>query len=276
MIIATTLDYAVCWENSGFTVSFRGNPVLRQLKPTLSIADVPYTTADYVLQTHQHKHLCLNTYAATQRILTLEFTAENLPKLTVTANMECNLVRFCAQCDDGTPVFWTGISCWGDAPEKDTFAVSPQQQAPFLRAAFGPASDQNNTALLDRQTGKLLDFGSEHRVNFSFDYDICNYRINSRSSTLQVGVVEDHYQKQYGVTYKPITKNSIVSGPNAGFGTYYPWLFQFTEQDLWNEIAAQQALLGDFNVNSIVIDIEWVRNNTWGSKDFAGDHFTPA
>ena len=275
MIIATTLDYIVCWDDLGFTVKFRGEPVLSQLKPALCIAGVTYTAADYTLQCGQHTHCCLNAYGITQRRLTLEFVADSLPRMTVTADLECNLVRFCAKSEDGTAVTWDGISCWGNAPETDTFAVSPQQQAPFLRSAFGPASDRNNTALLDRQTGKLLDFGDMYGVDICFDYGIHNYRITSRSDMLQVGVVDDHYQKQYGVTYKPINKDSVVPGPNAGFGTYYPWLFQFSEADLWEEIDTLKAQLGDFEANSVVIDIEWVRNNTWGSKDFAGDHFTP-
>ena len=275
MVCASTLDYLVYWDNKGFAVQFRGKTILDCLHPVVCVADKSYTVTDYQALNISRERCSLNAYTRAQRRLVLEFSAESLPKLTLTAELECERVLFSAHCEDGASVYWIGLSCWGESPETDTFAVNPKQQAAFLRAAVGPASDRNNTALLDRKTGKLLDFGTDHNVVFSFDYHVGNFRVTSCGNALQLHIIEDFYQKQYGVTYKPITKDSVITGANAGFGTYYPWLFQFDEKDLCEELECMQNQLGDFGINSFIIDLEWVRSDTWGSKNFAGDHFTP-
>ena len=57
--------------------------------------------------------------------------------------------------------------------------------------------------------------------------------------------------------------------------TYYAWLFDFDENDVREAVDVQQRELGSFGANTFVVDIEWCRNNTWGSKELDGDHFAP-
>ena len=165
---------------------------------------------------------------------------------------------------------------WGKNPEENTFAVNPSRDYEYLRAAAGPAADQNDTALYDRMTDRVLAFGEKGQVRIRYNYDLKSYVFEGRTKTVELAVICDYYKNQYGLKqFKPINKNKVISGPNAGMLTYYAWLFDFDENDVREAVDVQQRELGSFGANTFVVDIEWCRNNTWGSKELDGDHFAP-
>ena len=271
-MVITTMDYELRFEQGTISARWRGDWVLQELTPVLLRDGKPVALEACSLRASRMEHVSFNAYEAVQRRLALEFSAPGLQELTVLLELGSAFARIRAE---GADLFWRGTVRWGRNMEEDTFAVSPAQDAPFLRGTVGPAADRNDTALLDRQTGYLLKFAPETGPGLSFDYDRSVYWVESCGSVLEWSVETDFYQKQYGVTYAPMSRKRCLQGPSASFNTYYPWLFDYDEADLLEEVTLLQAQLGDFGLNSVVVDLEWVRTDTWGSKDFPGDHFTP-
>jgi len=265
-------DHGVC------TVSRNGTPVIQQLQLYNALTDQPFSFAPYPAPNRTHSDPLIgsgNRFHRFHNVLTLAFHADTLPDVTLSCSVSDQEVFFSLEASEDLPLVWKGLVYWGEDMETETFAVNLEQETPVLRAAIGPAADRFSHALLNRQTGQILNFGTEFPVRLAYSYSDGCYRLQSRGKQFVCSVMEDHYQRQYGVRYRPIRKNSPIHGAPAGFCTYYAWNFRFDEKDFMEAVDAQREKLLPFGANCVLLDLEWVREDICQNRNFPGDHFHP-
>lgn len=248
-----------------FSVFYQGNEILQ---------DVQLVCNNLLLSTYpepcvRHVNLSFDKYDCYDRMVEFSFHAEDFPEIVITCKVNLNDVCFSTNIG-----FWRASIHWGKNMEQETFAVSLQEDMPFLRGAVGPATSSLDHALLDRQSGQILSF-SPNSVRLQYSFEKNCYQVDSLNGQLTFSIIKDFYEQKYGISYTPINENNIAKSPNVGVGTYYAFLMDFDEHDLCDVIALQQMKLKDFGANTVLVDFEWVRNDTSGSRDFPFDHFAP-
>ena len=255
----------------GITASYEGKVFLDCLR----LIDTNQS-GSFCFQDVRLNRVSLNEYQKYTRMLEMTYTDTDNPNRKTVMKIWVGPEGIKTEYDSVKECCFSGIIRWGENPEQNTFAVNLSQNYEYIRAADGPASDLNDNALYDRMTDRVLSFGEKEQVSIRYDYDINAYTIISREKSVEVSVISDYYKKQYGLkAFKPINKDKVIKGPNAGMMTYYAWLFDFHEEDVKEAVEVQKKELGQFGVNTFVVDIEWCRSNTWGSHDLDGDHFAP-
>ena len=267
---ATCGDYNVRFAPNGIaSVSRNGNVILKNLSVYNCETGQPLSLEKPEVT---YERPSMNAYNRFQRRTELRFAEAGV---LLVCQLNDDEIQFLAEADDGKKLCWQADLYWGENMEQETFAVSTQQDAPVLRAAVGPATDKFTHALLNREDGQLLDFGTEAPVRLEYSFEKKCYQLKSCGTDFFVTVTEDFYKQQYGVRYQPVRKDGPTDGPLAGFCTYYAWLFDYDEDKLMDTVRVQREKLLNFGANCVLVDLEWVREDIVGNLNFPGDHFHP-
>ena len=167
---------------------------------------------------------------------------------------------------------------WGEDPKNATFAMCLGRQGADLRAACGPAAAEIDDCLFDRDTDSMVRFSGSGALRLSYDWGHGSYTFAAKlavDESLHVQVVEEVYQRQFCIPYKPINKHSTFSAPPVGWMTWYAVKFGASERTVLENARWQAENLARYGANCIWVDWEWYHSSMKGEEPEGVDIFHP-
>ena len=201
------------------------------------------------------------------------------PELILGFQLTAGRVRFF--CLGRAYVTISGLFCWGQDAEHNTFSVRVDSQNPCLRTASGPAVFNGDNALFDRSSDKLLIYSTSGDLHTEFDWERNAYSFRyvngfDYGRELDFYIRENYCAGKFHIPYAPISKKHGFETPPVGWMTWYAVQFKASENIVLENARKFQELFGKYTDKPVLwVDWEWCHRSFDGQGEDGADIFHP-